>query len=122
MSPAHDAFLMHAPDTPNKLFRSKHAMNSLENKTSSYSVENEGVISAFFGVDFPKPNHGLFTFISFTPRCKEKKPFLGMSSLNVTAKSVNILLMHFQRMFKVARLLVLCYPTNKTKCIMMENY
>ena len=46
-------------------------------------------MTAFFGVDFPRPIITLFTVISFMPRCREKNPFLGASSLNVTEKSVN---------------------------------
>ena len=53
----------------------------------NYSVvKTGGLMIAFFGVDFPRPIITLFTVISFIPRCKEKNPFLGASSLNVTEK------------------------------------
>ncbi len=49
-----------------------------------YLVENVGLISAFLGVDLPSPNHALLTWRFFIPRWREKKPFFGMSSKNVT--------------------------------------
>ena len=52
----------------------------------SYCVENVGLTSAFFGVDLPRPKNALFTRRSLIPRCSEKYPLLGVSSLNVTGK------------------------------------
>ena len=53
----------------------------------NYSVvKTGGLMIAFFGVDFPRPIITLFTVISFIPRCNEKNPVLGASSLNVTEK------------------------------------
>ena len=58
-------------------------------KPNIYSVvKTGGLMTAFFGVDFPKPNMTLFTVISFIPRCSAKKPFLGESSLKVTEKKI----------------------------------